>query len=884
MDRQYFLTKIRTLKLLALKIAAHGRWDLEALMKTVPGPLVLKLLQELLIATCGKLEVEDETLMHTLTDPNNSDHHFFALLLYHRWCVQTVLQDCLPKKPMKVNSIPVPGLTEPVIQMVGISEEKLARIKKLFGKCKSTLVDGLNLNRKACLPTQECFAFSESVMGEMSLCWDKGVTQGVEYWGRQVAYDLGTVYFYETDFYKALDMFTKVELWNKSVSCKDGIPLKTLSGYLKSCQAVVHSKRYDENVVNAYHTCIVQKDLENLVGILTENFETRKLPATAADQTALLLAQIRDDIPDNLPKSFMEVECLCHILFTLRGDCYYLQRSTEKHKYLVNMISKILEYCSTSEKKNLAAYLQHLLCEEGPPMQSMMKSFEPIKALLGFEVLDKKPSDMLQRCTTSPLFSLLDRESYDSSDSILASTFNQDEIWTLLCTMHAQGNLKVVIDYWKLPKDLDRLFGELTIDVASVCAYVLIAKAKELISVKEHNHAVILLNAADKTIRDVSGKIAKIIRWEVLYSNLLSAKISGSNPQVVDIDKKVKSCLCALKVDSDIFPHESLVMECVSHLLLSKDWEYLSSLHDTRVAFTEYARQLINVCKELPGVQHAKAPAKVLWDTSVYIFLQQNTGKRVRLGNQAMLPKETYKKFILTVNEPLVLSVLISLLTRIYNLTNSDIDIDRTNNFCAVWPDAISNNMLNTLDGPYIKELMVQLVQHALSINPLQSTWLKTYAEIQYALGNREDALKWYLRTASVASNHFMQPISGFVFDNEVYTRLVKCCVDLKHYTQAAVLLSQFFEEPDYIGAFKYLQEKDCQDGMDIYYDCLWDVNIIEFLIYLHDKKGELDKKQQLIQLMGNPELNSNNPDSVLQLFKTQKRAQFFRIMHKQFV
>ena len=27
---------------------------------------------------------------------------------------------------------------------------------------------------------------------------------------------------------------------------------------------------------------------------------------------------------------------------------------------------------------------------------------------------------------------------------------------------------------------------------------------------------------------------------------------------------------------------------------------------------------------------------------------------------------------------------------------------------------------------------MVQVVQHALSINPLQSTWLKTYAEIQY--------------------------------------------------------------------------------------------------------------------------------------------------------
>ena len=41
-------------------------------------------------------------------------------------------------------------------------------------------------------------------------------------------------------------------------------------------------------------------------------------------------------------------------------------------------------------------------------------------------------------------------------------------------------------------------------------------------------------------------------------------------------------------------------------------------------------------------------------------------------------------------------------------------------------------SLLNTLDEVYIKDLMVQIVRHALSINPLQSAWLKTYAEIQY--------------------------------------------------------------------------------------------------------------------------------------------------------
>jgi len=63
---------------------------------------------------------------------------------------------------------------------------------------------------------------------------------------------------------------------------------------------------------------------------------------------------------------------------------------------------------------------------------------------------------------------------------------------------------------------------------------------------------------------------------------------------------------------------------------------------------------MINVCKELPAVQYAKAPGKVLWESSIVIFSLQNVGKRVRLGNQAMLPKDAYKKFILTINVCLV--------------------------------------------------------------------------------------------------------------------------------------------------------------------------------------------------------------------------------------
>ena len=46
---------------------------------------------------------------------------------------------------------------------------------------------------------------------------------------------------------------------------------------------------------------------------------------------------------------------------------------------------------------------------------------------------------------------------------------------------HTLYNAIITLLQWKLPKDLDRLFNELKMGLTTVCAYVLIAKAKELI-------------------------------------------------------------------------------------------------------------------------------------------------------------------------------------------------------------------------------------------------------------------------------------------------------------------------------------------------------------------------------------------------------------------
>ena len=50
-------------------------------------------------------------------------------------------------------------------------------------------------------------------------------------------------------------------------------------------------------------------------------------------------------------------------------------------------------------------------------------------------------------------------------------------------------------------------------------------------------------------------------------------------------------------------------------------------------------------------------------------------------------------------------------------------------------------------------------------------------------------------------------------------------------YVLQVAVLCQCLGEIDYCIAYKSLQEPVCSDAMDIFYQYIWDVNILEFLI-----------------------------------------------------
>ena len=44
-------------------------------------------------------------------------------------------------------------------------------------------------------------------------------------------------------------------------------------------------------------------------------------------------------------------------------------------------------------------------------------------------------------------------------------------------------------------------------------------------------------------------------------------------------------------------------------------------------------------------------------------------------------------------------------------------------------------------------------------------------------------------------------------------------------------VICQFMDETDYATAFKSLQEKNAHDAMDTYYEFMWDVTLLEYLV-----------------------------------------------------
>jgi integrator complex subunit 8 len=454
---------------------------------------------------------------------------------------------------------------------------------------------------------------------------------------------------------------------------------------------------------------------------------------------------------------------------------------------------------------------------------------------------------------------------------------------------------------WELPIPLQSMAMSLPRGFVQDFAYILLAKSRELTAMKDFKQATDLLNAVEKEACNSSSnsgvtyKLVRLLSWERLLIEITEFLIEWPNQKLntSTLAAECKQCLSALQSGESVIPRLEVMEHCAICLLNLGEWEYLIGL-EKRWNYFEIAAAVAYACLDIAKYKGNKKVSREAWDIVLPIF-GPSAQKRSASGTTTIIHRDspnnssphtrtTLSHFLARLRDSTALAVVISLLARLHNVLRDEPSLELNVEYAGLWPAVVSN--ANSYNLRSVGETLSQLLLQALQFHPTNVSWLKVMGDLNFVLGHHAVSLRYYLEAAIVVSDFFSQPLPRAAIDDHVYKRMIKCCTHLQCHTQAAVLC-QFLEEVDYTTAFKSLgdiKSSTCSDAMDSFYSCIWDTTILEYLVYLHTKRGEHHRKQQAIKVIGLLELNANNNEEIQREAANIRKSRFLRTMARQYV
>ncbi|XP_076110626.1 integrator complex subunit 8-like isoform X1 [Mytilus galloprovincialis] len=540
-----------------------------------------------------------------------------------------------------------------------------------------------------------------------------------------------------------------------------------------------------------------------------------------------------------------------------------------------------------------------LTCSSFPSSRVIRSRFPPISRYNTQTSFSREPtmSSFSTRTRPSTAHSTDSSVSLSNPEQQLMYSYDPDIIRHVvsdLCTKLGRSPAYVMSlnEKWKVPREMHQVIYNLTSSPDQAYIYLLVGKACHLMDVRIFERARQLLMVADRVVAELSYTLSKHIRWYTLLADLQQYNMNeslGENSTLQDLIKKTKTCITSVRLGQDIQPSHNIIQHCAAFLMNIRDIGYLSNMDQSGSGHIEFCRQVACMLKELPSVKSVRKLSREIWDTvrNIYTIGSQrisSSGRHSAIHRDptiAIMAVEAFQTFLTKFKDPSCISVLISCFTKYYNLLRDDISCEIYSEYVQFWPTVVNNP--NTLNVRAIEESLSILMQHALVTNPSQPSWLRTQADIHFANNQYSPAMKFYMESGVVASDFFSIAVPKSLYDDQVYKRMIKCCLYLQCHTQVAVLC-QFTDEVDYTTAFKALQERNSYDAMDSYYSCIWDISILEFLVHLHTRRGEMDKRQTAMKALSQLDLNSNNPDDIIQRALQIRKRKFLRALAKQYL
>ncbi|NXS60538.1 INT8 protein, partial [Brachypteracias leptosomus] len=916
----------RILKLLALKVAAHLKWDLDVLEKSLSVPVLNMLLNELLCISKVPPGTKHVDVDLSSLPPTTA----MAILLYNRWAIRTIVQSSFPVKQVKPGP-PQLNVMNQMQQEKELTENILKVLKEQAADSILVLEGALKLNKDLyvhTIRTLDLLAMEPGMVNGETESSTAGLKISTEEIECQVCYDLGAIYFQQGSTNAAVHENAKEKFFRtKELIAKNGssslhftIDEERLAGYCQACGVLTSSSDDAAQHATPYsqiHNCMKSGNYQDLVKIFLEDNLTLSLPVQFRQSVLRELFQKAQQGNDALDEVCFKV-CVCNtVCDVLQGQTIdvqfcllFLKPSKEQIDFLLEVCSRSinLENASEASKRKMAAFLKNLcLGLEDLQLVFMISSHELFIKLLKDDerklLIDqmRKRSPRINLCT-KPVTSFYDipasaSVSIGQLEHQLILSVDPWRIRQILIELHGMTSERqfwTVSNKWEVPNVYGNVILGIKDNLTRDLVYILMAKGLHCCVIKDFVHAKQLFAACLELVTEFSPKLRQVMLNEMLlldiYTHEAGPGASGERPPS-DLISRVRGYL-EMRVP-DVPLRQVIAEECVAFLLNWCENEYLTmqvplSLVQTN-PYVKLGQLLAATCKELPGPKESRRTAKDLWEVVVQICSVSNQHKRGNDGRVSLIKHRestlgimysfvsSWDFFFSSLQEPLVLTTILSLFVKLHNV-REDIVNDIAAEHISIWPSSIPN--LQSVDFEAVAVTVKELVSYALTINANNHFWLIIQADIYFATNQYSAALHYYLQAGAVCSDFFTKVVPPDVYTDQVIKRMIKCCSLLNCHTQVAILC-QFLREVDYKTAFKALQEQNSHDAMDSYYEYIWDVTILEYLTYLHHKRGETDKRQIAIKAIGQTELNASNPEEVLQLAAQRRKKKFLQAMAK---
>ncbi|NXW42080.1 INT8 protein, partial [Nyctiprogne leucopyga] len=893
----------RILKLLALKVAAHLKWDLDVLEKSLSVPVLNMLLNELLCISKVPPGTKHVDVDLSSLPPTTA----MAIVLYNRWAIRTIVQSSFPVKQVKPGP-PQLNVMNQMQQEKELTENILKVLKEQAADSILVLEGALKLNKDLyvhTIRTLDLLAMEPGMVNGETESSTAGLKISAEEIQCQVCYDLGAIYFQQGStnaaihenakekFFKTKELIAKVTrnftgFWREFFS-----HCALLEMILIGC----NKKLLYLYVLHYPLTIPTMFVLQDVVKIFLEDNLTLSLPVQFRQSVLRELFQKAQQGNDALDEVCFKV-CVCNtVCDVLQGriiDIQFCQLFLKPNKEKIDFLLEVRN-CLKLEGETVFNLQLVFMISSHELFIKLLKDDE--RKLLLDQM--RKRSPRINLCT-KPITSFYDIPASASVnigqlEHQLILSVDPWRIRQILIELHGMTSERqfwTVSNKWEVPNVYGNVILGIKDNLTRDLVYILMAKGLHCCAIKDFVHAKQLFAACLELVTEFSPKLRQVMLNEMLlldiYTHEAGAGVSGERPPS-DLISRVRGYL-EMRVP-DIPLRQVIAEECVAFLLNWRENEYLTmqvplALVQTN-PYVKLGQLLAATCKELPGPKESRRTAKDLWEVVVQICSVSNQHKRGNDGRVSLIKhrestlgimyRSELLSFIKKLREPLVLTTILSLFVKLHNV-REDIVNDIAAEHISIWPSSIPN--LQSVDFEAVAVTVKELVSYALTINANNHFWLIIQADIYFATNQYSAALHYYLQAGAVCSDFFNKMVPPDVYTDQVIKRMIKCCSLLNCHTQVAILC-QFLREVDYKTAFKALQEQNSHDAMDSYYEYIWDVTILEYLTYLHHKRGETDKRQIAIKAIGQTELNASNPEEVLQLAAQRRKKKFLQAMAK---